>query len=325
MRAAFDHSWRLLSADERAVMRQFSVFRGGCTREAAKAVAGATAADLASLVDQSWLRLREGGRYTIHELARQYCAEKLEALDECAGVDPAGTPDAVRRRHCAYYGAYLDSFFRDCNYEPKTLGDILWEFSNLLAALQTAVAIHDLHTALTVSWSVFFVGDMMGWLYFSIQTLDTIVPVLEERLADACVVEPERTEVAHVLAGILHAQFSQYGQLGLLTEAGACNTRLRALAEAMQPGRSRVYWRALGLQEQVGFTQKCGDYSAALELGRDAPARFAAEEFICFLYGRERGVAFWQSDAFNNLGYIAWALGDYAAVREILRPVCRPL
>ncbi len=125
--------------------------------------------------------------------------------------------------------------------------------------------------------------------------------------------EPERTEVADVLAGILHAQFSQYGQLGLLTEAGACNTRLRALAEAMQPGRSRVYWRALGLQEQVGFTQKCGDYSAALELGRDAPARFAAEEFICFLYGRERGVAFWQSDAFNNLGYIAWALGDYAA------------
>ncbi len=88
MRAAFDHSWRLLSADERAVMRQFSVFRGGCTREAAEAVAGATAADLASLVDQSWLRLREGGRYTIHELARQYCAEKLEALDECAGVDP---------------------------------------------------------------------------------------------------------------------------------------------------------------------------------------------------------------------------------------------
>ena len=42
MRAAFDHSWQLLSARERSILRQLAVFRGGCTAEAAAAVAGAS-------------------------------------------------------------------------------------------------------------------------------------------------------------------------------------------------------------------------------------------------------------------------------------------
>ena len=44
MRAAFDHSWRLLSAHERSILRQLAVFRGGCTAEAAEAVARRDAA-----------------------------------------------------------------------------------------------------------------------------------------------------------------------------------------------------------------------------------------------------------------------------------------
>jgi predicted ATPase len=55
LRATFDHSWRLLSARERGILRQLAVFRGGFTREAAAAVAGATLGDLAGLADASWL------------------------------------------------------------------------------------------------------------------------------------------------------------------------------------------------------------------------------------------------------------------------------
>ena len=82
MTATFDHSWRLLSSNERSILRQLSVFRGGFTREAAHEVTGATVADLAGLADASWLRLGEHGRYQIHELTRQYCAEKLETEHE---------------------------------------------------------------------------------------------------------------------------------------------------------------------------------------------------------------------------------------------------
>jgi predicted ATPase len=49
MRAAFDHSWRLLSEREQAVFRGLSVFRGGFTREAAGHVTGATLHELMAL------------------------------------------------------------------------------------------------------------------------------------------------------------------------------------------------------------------------------------------------------------------------------------
>lgn len=81
MRAVFDHSWRLLSEEERTVLMKLSVFRGGCTREAAQQVAGATLPILASLIDKSLLRKsqRTPTRYTMHELVRQYAVDRLQA------------------------------------------------------------------------------------------------------------------------------------------------------------------------------------------------------------------------------------------------------
>ena len=87
--AAFDYSWRMLSSQERSILRQLAVFCGGCTAEAAEAVTGATLIDLASLADKSWLRIEPSGRgpeasgrCTLHELVHQYCAEKLATEHE---------------------------------------------------------------------------------------------------------------------------------------------------------------------------------------------------------------------------------------------------
>ncbi|MEP7293997.1 MAG: AAA family ATPase, partial [Chloroflexota bacterium] len=77
MRAAFAPTWNRLSDEERAVFMKLSVFRGGCTREAAEQVAGASLRILSTLVDQSLLRVDANGRYDLHELLRQYAAEKL--------------------------------------------------------------------------------------------------------------------------------------------------------------------------------------------------------------------------------------------------------
>ena len=57
MHTVFDQSWSLLEPEQRSILRQMSVFRGGCTREAAQAVTGAGLAGLRVLVDSSWLRL----------------------------------------------------------------------------------------------------------------------------------------------------------------------------------------------------------------------------------------------------------------------------
>jgi DNA-binding CsgD family transcriptional regulator len=92
MRAVFDHSLQLLREEEREVFRRLTVFCGGFTREAAEAIAGASFQTLATLVDKSLLHLNADGRYTIHELLRQY------AQDD----DPA-----LRERHAAFFMGML--------------------------------------------------------------------------------------------------------------------------------------------------------------------------------------------------------------------------
>ncbi len=95
VRAVFDHSWTLLSVEEREVLRRLSVFRGGFRREAAAVVAGASLPVLARLVDTSLLRMSTEGRYDRHPLLAQYTREKL-----------AGRPEEkaeAEQKHGSYY------------------------------------------------------------------------------------------------------------------------------------------------------------------------------------------------------------------------------
>ena len=99
MRAVFDHSWRLLSEPEREAFQQLSIFRGGFTREAAEAVCGASLRRLLGLVNKSLLQRAAAGRFEVHELLRQYGADKL-------AENPAQEA-TVRNRHCAFFCATL--------------------------------------------------------------------------------------------------------------------------------------------------------------------------------------------------------------------------
>lgn len=81
MRAVFDQSWALLSPAEQGLLSRFSVFRGGFDLDAAQQVADASPLGLVHLRHKSMLRAEGPGRYGIHELLRQFAAEKL-ARDE---------------------------------------------------------------------------------------------------------------------------------------------------------------------------------------------------------------------------------------------------
>src|SRR2546421_7012364 len=101
LRAAFDQSWRLLSSEQQAVLARLSALRGGYGREAAAAVADADLRLLSELVSKSLVRRSDFGRYELHELLRQYSAEKLAAE----------SPDALaatRERHARHYLGALD-------------------------------------------------------------------------------------------------------------------------------------------------------------------------------------------------------------------------
>ncbi|MCI0714444.1 MAG: LuxR C-terminal-related transcriptional regulator [Chloroflexi bacterium] len=95
MRAVFNHSWELLPDTERDVLKRLSVFGSSFTRQAAESVAGASLASLASLVDKSLLRV--DGRYSIHELLRQYAGELLDDTERYQ----------TQHQHAAYYHALL--------------------------------------------------------------------------------------------------------------------------------------------------------------------------------------------------------------------------
>ncbi|MGD2059334.1 MAG: adenylate/guanylate cyclase domain-containing protein [Acidimicrobiia bacterium] len=78
VRAAFQYSWDLLSGAEQMTFAALSIFRGGFSREAAEAVAGASLRDLASLARKSLLRADpDTARYSVHELLRQFAEGEL--------------------------------------------------------------------------------------------------------------------------------------------------------------------------------------------------------------------------------------------------------
>ncbi|MDZ7706830.1 MAG: hypothetical protein U5J97_02845 [Trueperaceae bacterium] len=67
-----------------------SAFRGGFGRAAASSLAGASLAQLASLVDRSLLSWDGAGRYHLHPLLQRF-------LEEKAQLDPARAADVLER------------------------------------------------------------------------------------------------------------------------------------------------------------------------------------------------------------------------------------
>ena len=99
MRAVFEQSWQRLSDDERCALRRMAVFRGGFSRTSAQRVARANLVTLATLNTKSLLVRDETGRYSLHELVRQF------ALDQ-AGAAKSDESE-TRRLHAEYYAEIL--------------------------------------------------------------------------------------------------------------------------------------------------------------------------------------------------------------------------
>ncbi|MCC6189761.1 MAG: tetratricopeptide repeat protein [Anaerolineales bacterium] len=134
LRAAFEHSWTLLNADERSAFPRLGVFRGGCDRDAALAVTGSAWPVLAALCDKSLVRRDAAGRYGLHELLRQFAESKLQ--------EDALVWHEARTRHRDYYLDLLSA-------QQAALSDggqigarqrLMAEIDNIRLAWQGAVA-----------------------------------------------------------------------------------------------------------------------------------------------------------------------------------------
>ncbi len=133
LRAVFQASWQQLTAAEKAIFVKLSVFRGGFTREAATAVAGANTAVLLGLVDKSFLRLVTSERYEIHEVLRWFGAERL-ALSPSQEVE-------VYQKHSTYYCQTLadrEQHFQDAR-QLTVLDEVEADIKNIRSAWQWTI------------------------------------------------------------------------------------------------------------------------------------------------------------------------------------------
>ncbi|MEM7131677.1 MAG: BTAD domain-containing putative transcriptional regulator [Chloroflexota bacterium] len=76
MHAVFDASWRMLAMEEQQALMRLSIFRGPILEEAALQVAQTSLTMLRQLVERSFVRIDENRLYSIHELLRQFLAER---------------------------------------------------------------------------------------------------------------------------------------------------------------------------------------------------------------------------------------------------------
>jgi DNA-binding SARP family transcriptional activator/predicted ATPase len=152
MRAVCDSSWSLLTEGERQAVQRLSVFRGGFDRDGAEHAGGVPLKSLSALINKCWIQREAGRRYQIHELLRQYGAERL-----------ARDPDleaAVRDQHSRYYCDWLSQQEKGISNaeQPPAWDAIQDDIENVRAAcMWAATQGRPSRLAQTV--------DALGWFY----------------------------------------------------------------------------------------------------------------------------------------------------------------
>lgn len=135
IQAVFEYSWQLLNAAERDLLAALSLFRGGFTTMAIADVAGSTPIDLIRLCNHSLVRrLPSSGRYELHELTRQFAAEKL-ALESAKQT-------TLEINHAIYYLSLLEQQTTPLIHtDPiQTFKRLQTDFDNIRTAWEKALA-----------------------------------------------------------------------------------------------------------------------------------------------------------------------------------------
>ena len=295
VRAVFEESWTLLTAQERDVFMRLSVFRGSFGREAAEKVAGASLAGLSTLLDKSLLKVQPDGRYVVHELLRQYAFEKLsESPEEVARTNEA---------HWAYYWQFV------LERVPKFLGhrqvevadEIEAEMDNLRAAWQWAV-----EQVKTEDMGVITHALGQYWQFRSryVEAAGQL-ELAQKRLEE---VEPTK-EVERALAAVLVQSSWFHMRLGRVEEAERVAERSSAIYQRLGQSPERGFATDPRLASGVIATIQ-GDYAEAARLGEQA--RQSAEK-------QDAGGLWNLSLAYYVMTRAALLQGEYEAAGEYAR------
>ena len=342
LRAVFNHSWDLLTAEEQRILRRLAIFRGGFLADAAAEVAGATPAHLRALVHKSLLRRGRGERYEIHEIVRQYAAERLRAAE--AEEDTAA-------RHLAYFlglaqRMQLERFGLGARLSFERLAA---ENDNLRAALEWCRLRKRITPWLRLAAALWFHWEGTGalaeglyWLEESLAQAEAEVQAVgtDAGLPPDCagpdVVQPARAQ-ALIAAGNLRRRCGDYpqaethGRLALrlcieMEDERGIATAQQLLGRALRDQRrfehsaplfedSLRRWRALDAGEWIGIL--LGTIAIQFHMQGDvAQAQAVAEESLALC--RELGNIWTGSFQLQTLGQLALHQGHLALAQAHL-------
>jgi predicted ATPase len=175
VRAVFDYSWGLLRPEECLTFSALSVFRGGFSREAAKAVTGTSLRNLANLVNKALVTANpETGRYAVHELLRQYAAAELAR-------------DSDRNSQvCDAHADYFAEFMGECTNmmshgQQKSMFALIGiDIENIRIAWRHHVTQGNVGQARKFVLGLFMIYEIRGWYRSS----DTLFNQALEQLPD---------------------------------------------------------------------------------------------------------------------------------------------
>ena len=291
IRAVFEHSWNLLTETEQNVFLKLSVFRGGFRREAAEAVAGATLGILSTLVDKSLIAIDADGRYSLHELLRQYAEERLGQVSEAIQQTQAA--------HAAYYMDFLTA-----------RADAIMRYASLVANEEIAAELKNVRSALDWVLEHKLVNRYKVSLYILMQFYFFRCLFEEGEEVSRRILEMARAGRSYVLLSRMLMAHGWFVEL----RAQDYPRALSLLEEGMEIGcRLHPMLCMNGLLRLSDVSVQMGEYKKAEQLAQEsldlALQDSRLREMLTFIYAQ--------------LGYVKYLLGDYYAAKDLLHEAIR--
>jgi predicted ATPase len=294
LQAVFDHSWNMLSEEEKSAFGKLSVFRGGFREQAAQRAADVSLPLLLALTRKSLLRRDIAtGRYEMLKVVREYAEEKLAESPQ----------EQVKAHdlHCEYYAEFLHQRENHLKGErqKEALKEIGEEIENVRASWQWAIVYGKEETIGISLESLHLFYGTCGWYQEGQEMFENAV----ERLRGASGPQGELSEGKSILLGKILTRLGQF------YETLARFEKARELSQA-----SLDILRRLGARREMPLSlNNLG--SAAWRLGEYAEARrlYQASLEIYREDHNRRGTA----ACLFRLGIPAMYLGEHAEAKQL--------
>lgn len=306
IRAVFDYTWKRLSPQEQSTFAALSVFRGGFTREAAEAIAGASLRDLADLTHKSLvIPDPDTGRSSVHELLRQYAQAEL--------ADRPERHSEILRAHADYFSDLTNEAFQLFAHgeQSRMLTIVEEDLDNIRPAWRHHVATHNAVGVLKMVQGLWIVYEIRGWYQAGL--------VLFGEALEASGYAGDADDASVVARGYVAAIHGT--NLALMGQSEA------ALATALESVRDM---RAAGSTKDLSFALQL-EAQSLLYLGHIDEVPVVVDESIAL--GDEAGSSwpdgrFWAAGVKNLAAFVDLATGNAHQAARLLeesRAVLEPL